>query len=324
MTAPTVSIVVPTYNRAGLLPRALDSIVRQTIDCWEIIVVDDGSSDETPNAVSPYAKSLGKRFTCLRQDNQGASSARNRGIDAARGDYVAFLDSDDEFLPDKLQRQLELFRKEPSLGFVYSDFAFVDLEGRRTDSVFRSKFPRALEAPTIEIAPRLHVCTGSLFDTLIRGYFIATIVGMVRRDVLGDCVRFAPMSSYAEEWLFYLQVARRCRAGFVDEPLSLHHFLAHSLTRESRRTNTLGKKKLLYTILDAFPDMTSAQRDGLRRQLAATLRQVGLDALRTDDPRSAALAFAKSFAASPNLAVFINGIEAGLRTLWPRRRAASS
>ena len=107
MSEPTVSVIVPTYNRQPLLPRAIDSVVAQTFGDWEIVLVDDGSTDSTREMADRYSHQLGDRFVYIPQPNRGASAARNRGIDVCRGRFVAFLDSDDEFLPTKLG-QLEL------------------------------------------------------------------------------------------------------------------------------------------------------------------------------------------------------------------------
>src|SRR3990172_9874024 len=175
MNRPTVSVVIPTYNRVALLPRALDSVVAQTFTDWEIVLVDDGSTDATSQLAADYARRLDDRFLYLEQQNNGCGKARNRGIDASRGRFVAFLDSDDEFAPTKLQRQLALFELRPELGFVYSDFAFVDLEGAFHPSAFDAKFPLARSVESDRVAPGLYVVGNRLFDRLIRGYFISII-----------------------------------------------------------------------------------------------------------------------------------------------------
>lgn len=101
---PAVSVVIPTYDRAAVLPRAIDSVLGQTVEDLELLVVDDGSTDRAPDVVAGYADD---RVRCLRHEqNRGASAARNSGIEAASGDYVAFLDSDDEWLAGKLETQL--------------------------------------------------------------------------------------------------------------------------------------------------------------------------------------------------------------------------
>ncbi|MBU0718429.1 MAG: glycosyltransferase [Planctomycetes bacterium] len=295
MNRPTVSIVVPTYNRAELLPRALESIIGQTYGDWEIILVDDGSTDETPALADDYARRLGDRFVCLRQANAGSSAARNAGIDASRGRFLAFLDSDDEYLPNKLERQLRLFELCPDLGLVYCDFAFIDDDGIRHESVFDTKTPLAREVPFTEVEPGLCICGRSLFDYLIRGYFIATIVGLVRRDVLSNSIRFPVGISYAEEWLFYLKIARTCPAGFVNEPLCLHHFVQGSLARTDKHSNTLRQRELLLAIKASFADLAPAHHRAVSANLGDTTRQLGFDAYRAGAYRQAAKYFAESF-----------------------------
>ncbi len=115
--AETVSVIIPSFNRRHCLPRALDSVLAQTVPALEIIVVDDGSSDGTRSLIaSDYPQ-----VTYLWQPNRGVSAARNAGIEAARGDWLAFLDSDDEWLPSKLELQLALASSMPQCPLVHSD-----------------------------------------------------------------------------------------------------------------------------------------------------------------------------------------------------------
>ena len=106
---PQVSVIIPTYNRAWCVREAVDSVLGQEFSGFELIVVDDGSSDETPQMLLAYGSAL----RMLRQENRGVSAARNAGIAAARGELIAFLDSDDIWLPGKLARQVEFFRQHP-------------------------------------------------------------------------------------------------------------------------------------------------------------------------------------------------------------------
>lgn len=110
---PAVSVVVPAYNAAWCIRRAVDSVLAQTFTDFELIVVDDGSTDDTPAVLNTY----GDRLCLVRKPNGGLSSARNAGIEAARGRYVAFLDADDWWLPEKLRRQIALMEADPALVF---------------------------------------------------------------------------------------------------------------------------------------------------------------------------------------------------------------
>ena len=316
-TRPTVSIIIPTYNRAALLPRALDSIIAQTYEDWEIVLVDDGSTDNTDTAAAGYAECLKERLVYLRRPHAGVSAARNCGIDACSGRFVAFLDSDDEYLPTKLERQLALFDLRPQLGLVYGDSAFVDLDGARHDSVFDEKAPMARGVPYDEIAPGLCVCQGDLFDYLIRDYFIATIAGMVRRGVLGETIRFPVDQSYAEEWLFYLKVAHVCHAGFVNEPLCLHHFTSGSLARTNKHRNMHRRRDLLYTIEKSFSDLKPEHSRAIHHNLATTCRQLGFETYRAHRYREAAGFFAESFKNEKRFSAAWETTQAVLRSMVP-------
>lgn len=300
MPSPLVSVVIPTFNRAGLLNRAVESVVAQSHEHWELIIVDDGSTDGTPKQLALWQARLKGRLVALRQSNQGSSAARNLGIDAARGDLIAFLDSDDEFRPDKLERQVELFSLRPNLGLVYSDYAYIDLDGVRHDSAMQAKWPQAGRIPKIAVAPRLYECPG-LFDHLVRGYFLATIVGMVRRDVLAKGIRFPVGLSYAEEWLFFLRVARVAAAGFVNEPLSIHHATPGSLARTDKHANVQGRLEILHAIENAFPDLERGQRRAINNATVHTQRQLAFDALRSGLTQQALSHAAAAWLRRPNL-----------------------
>ncbi len=296
---PLVSVVIPTFNRASLLPRAIDSVMAQTVGDWEIVLVDDGSTDHTRSLATRYRRRLGTRLNYVRQRNQGSSAARNLGIDLSRGKFVAFLDSDDEFLENKLERQLELFKKCPSLGLVFSDFSFVDMDGVRHKSVFKEITPES-RSQAEEVAPEFFRCASTFFDQLLQQYLIATIVGLVRRDVLSEEVRFPIGLSYAEEWLFYLKIAKRNRVGYVDEPLCLHHHVRFSLSRTDRHQNTLGTYALLKRMQKELEPLTTSQRAIIAQNLEQTARQLGFDGYHTYQYREAARRFVEAFKFRPS------------------------
>ncbi|MEG4036015.1 glycosyltransferase [Microcoleus sp. S36b_A4] len=122
---PQVSVVIPAYNCADYVGQAVDSVLHQTYANWEIIVIDDGSKDDTRLVLEKY----GDRIRYIYQQNQGVSIARNHGIELARGEFIAFLDADDYFFPDKLAAQMAVFAARPNLGIVHSGWRLVNSIG---------------------------------------------------------------------------------------------------------------------------------------------------------------------------------------------------
>lgn len=127
MRDPIVSVAIPAYNSARWLPETMASVLKQTFSELELIVVDDGSTDDTPEVVK---QSADDRVRYVHQENRGLSAARNTGILTARGKYIAFLDADDLFRPNKLARQLALFEADPALGLITCGYDLIDESGR--------------------------------------------------------------------------------------------------------------------------------------------------------------------------------------------------
>ena len=144
--SPTVSVVIPTYNRWPLLGDAIDSVLSQTFADFELIVIDDGSTDETPRHLARYGSSL----RVISQRNRGVSTARNRGVSVARAPYIAFLDSDDLWLRSKLQEQISFMLADPALGICQTDEMWIRNGSRVNPKAKHSKpsgdiFRRSLE-----------------------------------------------------------------------------------------------------------------------------------------------------------------------------------
>ncbi|HRO28701.1 MAG TPA: glycosyltransferase family A protein, partial [Luteimonas sp.] len=127
---PETSVIIPTWNRRELIGRAIDSVLAQTRPVDEVIVVDDGSTDDTQ---AYLADRYGERISCIRQANAGVSAARNRGLAMARGRYIALLDSDDEWLPEKTQRQVAFLDANPGVGMVLCNVMRMDPDGSMID-----------------------------------------------------------------------------------------------------------------------------------------------------------------------------------------------
>ncbi len=127
---PKVSVIIPTYNCAHYLADALESVFQQTFSDYEVIVVDDGSPDNTKEVVERFITRYPSRLKYIYQPHQERSVARNNGIQAASGEYIAFLDADDQWLPHKLSIQVPILDEHPEIGLVHSDIIFMNQEGK--------------------------------------------------------------------------------------------------------------------------------------------------------------------------------------------------
>ncbi len=207
MSKPLVSVVIPTHNRAHLLGRAISTVLEQTVQDFELIVVDDCSSDDTEAVVADIGDS---RIRYLRHDqNKGGSAARNTGIDASTAPYVAFLDSDDEWLPEKLERQLEVFSEDGngSLGLVYCRLAVV-----------RDGVVEVGEEPALR--GRMHR------QILMFQYGPPTSTYCVSREVFDRGIRFDSTFPAFQDWDFLLQVSRQFDVDAANEALVRQHRMA--------------------------------------------------------------------------------------------------
>ncbi|MBT8423090.1 MAG: glycosyltransferase family 2 protein [Gammaproteobacteria bacterium] len=198
---PLVSVVIPAYNRAHTLVRALDSVIAQTLQDFEIVVVDDASTDNTAEVIRDYSD---ERIRYLRHDsNQFAAAARNTGIAAATGRYIAFLDSDDAWFPEKLERQIDLLDGDDSDCACSYTGAIVNLAGglqERTE--YRPKF------------------SGDVTDAYLMNRFtIWTPTFLFRRDILKDIETFDTSLKRLEDVDFYLRILQQHRISVVTEPM---------------------------------------------------------------------------------------------------------
>ncbi|HZT44223.1 MAG TPA: glycosyltransferase [Chthonomonadaceae bacterium] len=208
-----VSIIIPCYNQGPLLAEAIESALAQTYPQIEVIVVDDGSTDNT----SLIARRYRDRIHYLYQPNAGLSAARNAGLAIARGVYVNFLDSDDRLLPDKIAQQVPLLDEDPALGLVYCRHFLTDAQGIRRPA-------EALEAHR-----------GEVYHALRRGNFLAVHTALVRRACVEEAGGFDPKLRSLEDWNLWLRIARRYRFDFVDAPLVEYRDLGDSMSKNHLR-----------------------------------------------------------------------------------------
>lgn len=196
-STPAVSVVLPTYNRAWCLREALDSVAGQGFRDFELIVVDDGSTDETACLLRAYGDAL----RVLRQPRRGVSAARNAGIAAARGKLIAFLDSDDLWLPGKLARQVEFFDRHPAALICQTEELWVK-NGRRVNP-----------------GQRHRKRGGMIFEPSLELCLVSPSAVMLRRELLDAVGRFDERLPACEDYDLWLRISCRFPVGLIETPL---------------------------------------------------------------------------------------------------------
>jgi glycosyltransferase involved in cell wall biosynthesis len=214
---PEVSVIIPTFNRAHMIEKAIFSVLRQTYKDLELIIVDDGSVDDTPRMV---AKINDDRLTYFRHEKQkGAAEARNTGVTASSGRFLAFLDDDDEWLPDKLDLQMEVFGSNPEIGMVYTGYYYVNAEN---NEIFREFHPKM---------------KGRLDDRLLMENCVGTTsTAVIRKDCFEKVGGFDVCLRGSQDWDLWIRIAEEYPIEYVARPLV--KFLNHDL----RITHNLGSK----------------------------------------------------------------------------------
>jgi len=212
---PRVSVNLCCYNSEKYLDETLQSVISQTFTDWELVVVDDGSTDSTAAIIRAYIE-RGYPIRYIYQQNTGLGQARNTALDLSNGTYVAFVDHDDVWAPDKLARQVAVFEATPELSVVYSQCRLIDEHGRFID---RRPFPTVL-------------CGGSMFEAILLQQCIPPwLTVMVRTSALREVAPFLPYG-VVEDFDILLKLAHRGSFDYVDAPLASYRIHANQFSRK--------------------------------------------------------------------------------------------
>jgi len=274
---PKISVIIPTYNRAAYLPDAIESVLAQSLRDYEIIVIDDGSTDVTRRVLQPWIDAGQIRY--IRQENRGVSAARNRGIAAARGGYIAFLDSDDLFAADKLEKQAALLDADPGVGLAHGGFRRVDMDGRLlaerdTSGLDGNVYPKMLLDWSVLIPPS---CV------------------MLRAAVLAETGGFDPAMRWGEDIDLWRRVARRYRFAALPEILTTMRVHAENASGAKADARVIADfERYLQKALQADPALAPQFR---RRAWAKLYSNAGHNILAAGAPAQMPLARAYSLKA---------------------------
>jgi len=234
-----VSVIIPVYNGEKYIEAAVESVFAQTFSDYEIIVVNDGSSDGTEERLEKYAG----RLTYVRREHSGsAGAARNSGLRLAKAPLIAFLDADDLWLPAKLQRQVEFARAHSEYGIITTDVEWFSDEGV-TNSSLKKLYP---------------IVNGQVMERLLFHNWVSTSAAMVRRECFEKIGVFdEEPGNFREDWLMWMRIASRYRVYFVDDVLVRHRQYRGSYSHRDPNYTFRNSCDSYRKLEDAVPELAA-------------------------------------------------------------------
>ena len=231
-----ISVIIPTFNSRYIV-EAIQSVISQTYSNWEIVVVDDGSTEDTEAII----KQCWKKIKYIRQDNKGPASARNLGVTAANGEFIAFLDADDIWLEGKLDEQLKYMQENPNIGLSYTDYSVFDESGTKCPSAFQ-----LLEADKHRVRT---------FRDLILHPVVWTSTVMVKRDVFERVGGFDESMSRGEDYDLWLRIAAHGAIDGIPKVLAKYRRHADSLSNSPIGCSVPPEVQVLRRAVKRFPHL---------------------------------------------------------------------
>lgn len=257
ITDPIVSVILPTYNREHLIKRAIVSVLNQSYQNFELIIVDDASTDNTYKIVNAFGNA---RISYIRHlKNKGAAEARNTGLKLSKGRFIAFQDSDDEWLPTKLEQQVQLLSQSSAkIGGVYSSFWQIK-EGKKY--LFPSKLTKLAS-----YLPATHrKLEGNIHQSLLRGNLITLQTVLLKKDCFEKVGLFDKMMPPLEDWEFFLRFSKHYHFIHIKNPLVNLYCTSNSIS-----TNQTNLIQALNCILEKYSQAFETNNMLLGHYLYAT------------------------------------------------------
>jgi GT2 family glycosyltransferase len=312
-------VVIPTFNRAGDLRVAIESVLGQGYRPIEVVVVDDGSTDETAAVVGGF----GPTVHYVRQENQGVSAARNRGLREVRGEFVAFLDSDDVWLPWKVEAEVAVLRAHPDIGMVWTDMTAVDADGHHLRERYLRTFYHAYRTVRMEEAmpdsarlgdlwhsapadlAEVPVHEGQLFSAMFHGNLVHTSTVVLRRSWVRQIGGFDEgMRVSGEDYDFHLRTTSLGRVALIDAPSIRYRVGAPDQLTSPRYMVHIARNNLrtIQQVLEASGSGVGLSRTTVHRRLAGALSWLGEEELECGNSAAARRVLARSLLEQPGQA----------------------
>lgn len=244
---PKVSVIIPFYNGKEFIAQAVNSVLRQTYTSYEIIVVDDGSTDDSKKALEQFDGKIRYFY----QQNQGISNARNKAVKEAKGEYIALLDQDDIWYPRRLEKQVKVMDENSDISIVYSDCHYINEKNEILSQAFEVQKARS----------------GRIFKDLIIKNFIPIPTVLLRKRAVDEVGLFDKRYSFAEEYYLFLRIARIYHVSYIDEPLAGYRIHGKNLsknTEKSLKEDIMLKEE----IIKNYPNDTAPVLSRIEREIA--------------------------------------------------------
>ena len=241
-----ISVITPTYNRARFLPAAVASVLSQTFGDFELIIVDDGSEDNTPDVLKPFFAD--RRVRYVYQENQGQSHARNLALKQATGDFIAFLDSDDVWAPDKLEKQLAVFRANSEVDIVHGDEATINEQG------------------SVVSLQNMRRYSGRITRYLLADNSVSITTALVRRRCFDEMGGFDTSVGVADDYELWLRFSARYCYQYEPGIVASYRVMADQISSDKRRRYA-ANERIIQQFLARYGEVLSPgeRRWGLAR-----------------------------------------------------------
>ncbi|HEO64049.1 MAG TPA: glycosyltransferase family 2 protein [Candidatus Omnitrophica bacterium] len=263
----TVSVIIPAFNRVDFLKKAIESVLSQTYKDFELIIIDDGSEDDTPEMVSGFKD----KIVYIKQKRQGPAAARNAGIKASKGRYIAFLDSDDWWDKEKLSIQVNEMDKNPNYAVSHTEEKWY-----KDGKIFNQK----------RVHKKFH---GYIFDKCLPLCVVSMSTALIKRELFNDTGLFDESLPCCEDYDFWLRVSARYPLLLIDKPLTLKDGGRKDQVSYIYRTG-MDKFRIgsITKILDMPKFLNGKQRKLAKRELAKKCRIYGNGCIKHNKPEEGA------------------------------------
>ena len=255
MPDPLVSIITPVYNGEQYLSEAIESALAQTYKYFELLIVNDGSTDNSASIIKPFLKD--SRVIYIEQKNAGVAAARNTAIKQARGKYIGFLDQDDLWLSNKLEVQIVSLEQNESVALVHSKLDCIDMQSNKIDYDWDTEV------------------SGYCFDTIFKKNRIAVLTVLIRKTIIDEIGLFNEQLSGTDDYEMWLRVTLKYPISYIDQSLAFYRFHDNNISKNSFKMTILELKTINTILSDHSEALNQITRPNVKTRLYELHHQLG-------------------------------------------------